>query len=568
MRGILLSIFLYCVDGAKGFRESLPGDTTTELYVWSIGTYFKVVCAFFIFATLVAWRNRIKFSQESVLLKENGLAFRPKDLNVGMFSFQTVQEAFIPCVSSVIRGLNAYTTEFPDATATYVIVGSTFGTPLGNRDEMLIKQIMASIPTNDRVEVIFLHQNVAKAGVIGAKRGGYMQIKDVILGNDGRKRLGRDCSPDESVIVFLDGDSQLAQKKDPKDPTEANPEDTFFRDAVGPLSVEKNIMALTINNRPRVDTESTWVVAMFWLRFIRRHFALLFATNVLTGRCAIFHGRVAADSKFWDGIGLALIDHKTHKKRQAILKGKLFAILPNMLHWLVDWAFNINNRIFYSSTGDDKSTVWYISRKGYKMLYNHLVYITCWEDLPRTWKDHPDVWWIQLIPFARRYTRNTQNYDSLFLSLGREKLGTLRYLMILKNRYFFWTPLMGFYAVPFLVFSLGTGYLYVYISWAILWTSVMTYVDCKLAKEPWSAYYPVILYHEHTVIVIVKIWALTSPKGGWTRQESTQQALNPRELVSFVIINLVILGCIGLFTGTLVMPGLDSIQLASHFLRN
>ena len=146
------------------------------------------------------------------------------------------------------------------------------------------------------------------------------------------------------------------------------------------------------------------------------------------------------------------------------------------------------------------------------------------------------------------------NNNPRLQELGIKKLGPFRYFFTTTNRYFFWSPIMGIYSLPYLIDIFGLEYLSVYLSFVIMSRTFMTMVICFSARIPWSPFYPIILYYYHTVLVLVNMWANITAISDWTRQpnlDGVVKKFSILDVMSFIIVNLVLFISLGFVAGAM-----------------
>lgn len=536
---ILLVIFIFSFEKALDFRSTFIDEHDSYFLIYGIQTWFLIRLTWFFTIFFIGLRFRSKFIKSKEISLKDGTYFKPKHIDVLQFAYGLPIEKLKICVSSMLTSLiDHYNLE--GTTSTLVILITKEGKK-ANFDSDEIAKVVSNSKSRG-VEVIIQPQgrevDLETRGEIEAgKRGAWVKGLN-ILQKYSKSMNYEGC---ETGLAVFDGDSQI-----PKELSK-----TFFRDLFSPLSLTKKIVATTIHNHTKVDTSSNWTIKMFNFRFLRRYFIMSAIPNVLTGRASAMLGIFIHDEEFKKILGSDLINHYESKKNKSIFGGNAFLfplkIIINFLGVIVP------KLIFKTVTGDDKSTIYYVFKKGYKIIFNPLIYVICHEDLPSKTEWFPDVWIFQLPNYAVRYCRNTLNNNSRLLNLGYRQLGLLRYLLVFNDRYIFWSPLVGLISLPFLMALEGVDYFWVYFSWIIFSRSIMTMFICYSAGERWSAYYPVLLYNDHTMIVFVKLWALVSPISNWTRQNTVKIVRRDYYLNIFRYISLllIIFCTIGVISGVL-----------------
>ncbi len=415
-------------------------------------------------------------------------------------------------IASHLEALLAFTKD--GATATFVILATNESKEGGQfwLDVKTTQEIVGEY-SSDRIEVIIIPQ-------VNKKRGAYKQLFDVIPS----ARNVSYYTPEQIVFWFVDGDSEI-----PKELRHC-----FFVDVARSLSVENKIGGVTVHNKVKVYSNSPWVIAlMAYTKGPARSFVMQASPNVLTGRGSMIIGTIALDREFQKLVAEDLIN----------LTG-----------------FLIPKKEFYSDTGDDKSTYYFVLMKGWNVRYNPDLYVVCHEKMKWFIEKLPNIWSFQHPSLAVRYCRNNLNNVQRLLRLGMGKLGFTRYMMNWADRHLFWTPLIGPISTAFLMNAWGFDYLYVYISWIVATRSLATFVVCMATKERWSPFYPVILIYIQNVLSLVKLWALVSARSFWTRQD--KKMVNPeapKEISAFIILATMIVMFIGIKTGVIWVPGFQEL---------
>lgn len=536
---ILLQIFLFCLEGAIDFRNSLNNNGNDDIILWAFSIWFKVKISIFLSVAIIGWKNRAIFSWRIRQMEENKTGFVPKHIEVMQFSYNIPVEKLYICVGSVIQSL-AYANE-KGMTATYVILitdNQRDGGMKGKNDIQEIHNIVKDF-VSEKLQVIVQHQEDGKRDAFG-KGFGILE----------KNRLSQKYNAGEIVFVAMDGDSEI--------PSELR--ESFFSDIAFPLSEKRKFGAITTHNYAEVDSNSPWVKHLYHLRFLRRFFMMSAITNVLTGRCSAFLGSISRDPEFRDILVNDLINH-TNIGKERILDGNPLSLPFRVSMKVFRSIIALPKQVFETRTGDDKSTMYHVMKKGYEVLFHHSIYIICHEDLPVNKKWLPNVWFFQLPAFAIRYCRNTMNNNPRLLELGAKQIGWFRYMIIFMDRYLFWTPIVGFMTVPFLVAVYGTGYVYVYMSWSIAVTTFMTFVICISANKIWSPFYPPLLYNEHTALVLVKIWSVIDGVSSWTRQDGKKENSGAFvHIFLFFAIIIIMFTTIGILSGILKIPTIAEIS--------
>lgn len=546
---ILLVVFTTCFESAIEFREALLESGKQVFLIWTIETWFMLRVTVFVSNGLIGAKHRYSFRKARDFALKTLTNFVPKHINLIQFSYEMAPGKLHLCVDSTMAALVAFIQKH-GGTATYIIMVTGIGRR-GMRDRRIIEDVMRKYQC-DSINVVIIHQGSSGNKNAAGKRRAFGEAF-AYLNQD---KVVLSYRPEDTALVVADGDSEV-----PKELIE-----TFYENLLWNLSNEKKIGGVTIHNYAKLDSESPWLIRMYALRFLRRFYMMLAVANVLTGRCSAFLGIFVRDPEFQKILVNDLINHKSTHQQGSESINPFLAPLRGILS-LIRLVIPVPKRTFETMTGDDKSSIYHVLKAGYNVQFNPDLYVICHEDLPRKNLWLPDVWFCQLPAFAVRYCRNTLNNHSRLLALGVERLGVLRYISLVFDRYFFWTPIIGLLSTPFLMAILGFDYIFVYVSWLILSRTFMTYIICFSAKQRWSAFYPVILYNEHTVLVLVKIWATVSAISSWTRQDVKAKSSGAKEeIMAFIAIITLMTTVIGVTSGALWAPGRQEFLAVLRFI--
>jgi hypothetical protein len=536
---VLFLIFCLSYSVASDFRNEYMEEHEYYLLIYGIETWFAIRACWSFMIFIVGQRFKKKFLKDKEIQLQTGNYFKPKHIDVLQFAYGLPINKLIGCVSAMINAMVKHY-EMTGCGFTLVILITKEGKKAMSDIDQIIK-LVGRINTNG-VEVFVKMQGreiIPDKDIeyYDAKRGAWVMGLDIIS----KSSKSRHFKAEETGLCAFDGDSEV-----PKEISKY-----FFRDLFAPLSLKKKIVATTIHNHAKVESKSIWTTAMFKFRFIRRSFIMMAIPNVLTGRGAAFIQTITRENGFKKILGSDLIDHKSYKKNPKLFEGN-YLFFPFKLVY-VYLGLIIDRLIFNTATGDDKSTLYYIFKRGFKIIYNPFLYVICHEDLPKKTEWLPNIWIFQLPNYSIRYCRNTLNNNPRLLSLGVKNLGILRYLMVLNDRFLFWTPMIGPLSLPFIMYLEGSNYFYVYISWIIFSRTIMTLMICYAVNEQWSSYYVPILYNDHLMPAFVKKWGLISPISFWTRQSSMKVKTSDLSLniLRYTTLLLLILLALGILSGAI-----------------
>jgi glycosyltransferase Alg8 len=288
------------------------------------------------------------------------------------------------------------------------------------------------------------------------------------------RAVSRCRPPADSVVMMVDGDTLLSP---------------------GCLSRSLPFLQLL----PAVDgitTDEECLVAdgpilQAWhsLRFAQRHqmmssMALSRRLLVLTGRMSICSCTVATNPDFIQTIEHDYFDH---------------------------WRFGR----FPLLTGEDKSTWFWLLRRGRSMLYLPDVQVITVE--------HPPASGLLLAStqLMLRWFGNMLRTNSRAIALGPRRLGWFTWWCLIDQRLSMWTPLFG--PVVAVLFALGKSVLFLYAY--LLWVAMTRLVQALLlltARPTISGLYPPLIYFGQVYGALVKTYILFRlDRQRWTRQNIT-----------------------------------------------
>lgn len=529
---VFFALLAFFVSEAIEVIEGVPDDNQADFIIWTIKIWFAFRITGFGLLGIIGAVNRKRFEYN-----KNKVGFAPKHIDILQFCYQIPIVSLIQCVTSVIKAAVAATAQ--GTTVTYVILISEEG-ELGRRDIRIIRRIAASFHA-EGLEVVVRHQEHGKRDAFDK---GFQVINN--------RKIS--CAIAETGLLVLDGDTEIPREF----------EWDFLARIFAPISLVLGIVATTINNFAKVDSESPWVIRMFILRFLRRFYMMSANPMVLTGRASAFHGVIARDREFQEILVTDLINHQVE---EGILTGNPLLAPGRLFAKLTGLSFLLPREIFHTLTGDDKSTFYFVLSRGYDIVFNPELYVICHEDLRPTVDWLPDIWFLQLPAYAIRYCRNTANNQARLLALGIGRLDVLQYVSLMIDRYLFWMTVVGLMALPFLMSRFGAEYAYVHFSWVLISRTFMTVVICWSAGQMWSAYYPIILYNEHTSLGFVKLWAVIDAVSGWTRQGIDSIRHNRFwNILAFCTIVAMMFLVIGMLSGEVRIPDISELSAILQLL--
>lgn len=516
----LLTLFSHSFQKAWEFRKKVPGNGKAEFLAWTIGTWFAIRFTVFISAWIIGWRNTVRFRKELLERWTNGTVFQPEHVSYLIFLFKIDIKSLVICASSVIRAMGHYCVN--GRTGTIVFLSTNLNMKEGERDIRVLQWIQKVLPKFPGVQIAIVPQ---KQG----KRYAGMQGYELLEAATEFDSFAARCPKGKRGIVLQDGDSEVPM------------EDlrTFISNIFAPICPEKGIVATTVNNRAMVDEKSPFRIGDFLLRFMRRDFLMRAVPTVLTGRCSAFWGEIV-DEEFQKAFMRDVINLKSWKRRPKIFTGEPLFVPFRLIGAITYFAFG-PVVTFFTGTADDKSTIKEVLRRGYGIVYNPDTYVICHEDLKPAFKNLLDIYPIQVLGYWVRYMRNALNNLARLQLFGLKKLGGVRMFAVVSERYFFWTVVVGFISLPFIMKTVSWDYLHVYVSMIIFTRSMMTGIMCLATGNRWSSFYPELLYYTHTAGGFVKIWAWCDPVSkGFTRHATGKREIRFTSMLRFATVMAVL----------------------------
>ncbi|HTL18965.1 MAG TPA: glycosyltransferase [Patescibacteria group bacterium] len=285
----------------------------------------------------------------------------------------------------------------------------------------------------------------------------------------------------EGAVVFIDGDTVL--------------QPGFLQKVLPLFRASPAVDALTTNEEGYVKGPA-WFGEWIALRFGLRHrtmcsVALSGKLLCLTGRLSVFRGSVALDPGF-----LAQIEHDVIK------------------HWL--WGK------FEMLSGDDKSTWFWLSRHGCRMLYVPDAKVTTIEVVPA-------LGLVRGLANIRRWSGNSLRHNWRALRLGPKKLGWFPWWSIVDQRFTMFTVLLG----PVICLAAVVNGRLTMASGFCLWLLISRLGSSAIAWRHggrWSAFYLPLILASDWATALAKIWILFHPaKQSWLNRgartlDSTRQS--------------------------------------------
>jgi mannuronan synthase len=276
------------------------------------------------------------------------------------------------------------------------------------------------------------------------------------------REIARDNLHPDGVVVFVDGDTII--------------ERGFFGRILPLFRLTPAVAAVTTNEDGFVKGPS-WFAEWISLRFGLRHRTMCSVSLsgkllCLTGRLSVFRGSVAANPTF-----LAQIERDT------------------IHHWL--WGS------FDMLSGDDKSTWFWLSRHGCRMLYVPDTRVTTIEVVEGTGlrRAYANI---------RRWSGNSLRHNWRAVRLGPRKLGWFPWWSLIDQRFTMLTVLFG--PITCLL-ALGTGRLSLAAGfglWLLFSRLAHSAIAWRHGRRVSAFYVPLVLLSDWAT-ALTKIWVLFHP---------------------------------------------------------
>lgn len=328
-------------------------------------------------------------------------------------------------------------------------------------DRRLIRQVMTSVMAEQGAGAPAVHLQIDKIPGTGKRDALATSLRSIAALNPGR----------DDVILLVDGDSCV-----PVDVVDRSI--PFFTDpAVGAVTTDE-----------RSETQGSRLFRdWFELRFAQRHvmmssMSLSERVLTLTGRMSVFRASLATETGFMDMVRNDYIDH---------------------------WRLG---RVQFL-TGDDKSTWFWLLKRGYKMLYLPDVLTTAIETQPK-----PGFFQSAGVLMIRWFG-NMLRTNGRALSLGPSRIGSFTWWSILDQAVSIWTTLAGPASVLLAAVFVSAWILPVYLSWVMLTRYVACTIIMGARGRSFPISYPFLLYFSQIGGAFIKSFVLFRlDRQKWTRQ--------------------------------------------------
>jgi glycosyltransferase Alg8 len=282
--------------------------------------------------------------------------------------------------------------------------------------------------------------------------------------------IARNCPTRDDIVVFVDGDSCP-----PEDIVEASA--PFFCDPV--------VGAVTTDETCEI-ADSRLFRDWFNLRFTQRQMmmssmGLSRRVLTLTGRLSVFRASLACNPSFIEGVQHDSMDH---------------------------WRLGTVTFL----TGDDKSTWFWLLKRGYEMAYLPDVRSTSMESQPRPgFVDSATALMI-------RWFGNMLRTNGRALALGPGRIGFFTWWSLLDQRISMWTTLLGPTTVLMTAIFVSPYALPLYVAW-VMFTRYVHSCILTTFRPAFPITYPFLLYFGQITGALIKTYVLFRlDRQKWTRQ--------------------------------------------------
>ena len=326
-------------------------------------------------------------------------------------------------------------------------------------DEFLFKTIFNSFNPPDFIEL-----KIVRIPGVG-KRVGLAQ---------GFKAISRDVPPGDAVVVVMDGDTAFL-------PGALRKSITFFK-------FMPNLGALTTDELSEVHGTA---LMRDWhdMRFAQRQIlmssiSLSKRVMTLTGRMSIFRADIVTHPDFIHHITNDYLDHYRLGK-------------------------------FRFLTGDDKSSLYWVMRAGYRQIYLPDTQVLTYEDPP----SENFIKASTMLMF--RWFGNMLRTNQRIVHLGPNRMPFFVWWAFVDQRLSMWTTLAGPTFAVMLTIKYGAPFAMYYIVWIgfTRWVASLMLFSARTQMISWR--YPFLLYYNQVYGALLKSWILFRlDVQSWTRQKT------------------------------------------------
>lgn len=326
------------------------------------------------------------------------------------------------------------------------------------QDEFLVRQVFESCAPKEGVRM-----RIVRAAGRGKREGLAL----------GFRAIARDLPKPDALVVVMDGDTALLPG--------------VLRACAPFFSLMPRLGALTTDEHC-VAEGSAALRDWHDMRFAQRHIymssvALSRRVMTLTGRMSVFRAGICTDPDFIRHMTEDFLDH-----------GRLGR--------------------FRFLTGDDKSSLYWVMRRGYEQIYVPDAAVLTLEDA------HEGSFFGISTRLMLRWFGNMLRTNMRVLRLGPLRMPFFVWWSFLDQRISMWTSLSGAAFALLLAAEHGGVVLGYYAVWALFVRGVISLA--LLSARPGIGWrYPFLLYYSHVYGALLKTWALFHlDRQSWTRQKT------------------------------------------------
>ena len=337
------------------------------------------------------------------------------------------------------------------------------------------------------------------------------------------RAISRRMPSDNAICIFMDGDVVVRPGALSK--------------VVPMLQANPQIGAATADNRGMTEGGG-WTKEWYDLRFAQRHLlmssmSLSGKLLVLTGRFSIIRAHVATDPSFIQQIESDAIDH---------------------------WRLG---RIDFLS-GDDKSSWFWLLKRGWGMIYLPDVRADSFEDLPAS------NLVVGAVSLLKRWYGNMLRTSDRAIALGPHRIGLFPWWCLVDQQLSMWTSLVGPVVAVILAITYDPAFLLVYGLWILGTRTFIGSVLCLFVRGRWAPHWPWMLFMNQILGGVVKTFVFfRMDRQKWTRQEiattgggtgAGSALLHGLALACFASLLILYSGTVGLPSGATVRVSFPQSQ--------
>lgn len=333
------------------------------------------------------------------------------------------------------------------------------------------------------------------------------------------RAISRRMPTENSICIFMDGDVVVRP-------------DALSK-VLPILQANPHIGAATADNRGMTDGGS-WTREWYDLRFAQRHLlmssmSLSGKLLVLTGRFSIVRAHLATDPSFIAQIENDAIDH---------------------------WRLG---RINFLS-GDDKSTWFWLLKRGWGMIYVPDVRADSFEELPAS------NLVFGAVSLLKRWYGNMLRTSDRAIALGPHRIGIFPWWCLIDQRLSMWTSLVGPVVAVILAITYDPAFLLVYGLWILGTRIFVGSILCLLVRGRWAPHWPPMLFLNQILGGVVKTFVFfRMDRQKWTRQEISTTGGSAVGGASGAL-HVLALACFAsllvLYSGTVELPNAATVRVS------